>query len=323
MNTFNNDPNFSIVMPGGCNANCKFCFNKDTNKKTSEPIQTWIKILHDILIKLPEHFYQISITGGEPLLSPNLEALSYVFQLSGLKDKYTNILLTTNGTGLIEKIDTVSSFVDHVNVSRHHYDEDENRKIFGGSYCVTDEYLRESIDEYGKRGIDVSVNCVINDKTTKAFILSFIDWSKTIGFHAIRFRKENGNLEQTPVEKEFSEYKNLWHGACPVCRTALQRIRGVDVFWKSSTLEPSETITDSIFELVYESDAYIYLDWKREKKLIDVFHVSMQKQKPSEKSTNQKKQIREHANSGSCGGFVTDNCGNVVTGRCGNPKSRC
>lgn len=35
METYNQDPNFSIVMPGGCNAECPFCFNNNKTKPKS------------------------------------------------------------------------------------------------------------------------------------------------------------------------------------------------------------------------------------------------------------------------------------------------
>lgn len=35
METYNQDPNFSIVMPGGCNAEYPFCFNNNKTKSKS------------------------------------------------------------------------------------------------------------------------------------------------------------------------------------------------------------------------------------------------------------------------------------------------
>lgn len=68
--TFNQDPNFSIVMPGGCNADCAFCFNKDKRTVRMGDRMTWLLNLYRTLVALPEQFYQISITGNEPMMSP-------------------------------------------------------------------------------------------------------------------------------------------------------------------------------------------------------------------------------------------------------------
>ncbi len=260
MKTFNNDPNFSIVLPGGCNAKCGFCFNKTQPRIPSSPIREYLFNLNAWLSSIGPQFYQVSLTGGEPMLSPYLDAVLGL--LAGKREKYTNIILTTNGTGLLAKIDLVSAAVDHINISRHHFDEKANTEVFGGSYNMPDAELSEIIDRFGERGIDVSINCVINDSTPKDFILDFIAWANRTGVNAIRFRKENGDLSPTPVEREFASYKVLWEGSCPVCRTTLQKIKGMDVYWKSSTLEPSEVITESVFEIVYQPNGMAYLDWQ-------------------------------------------------------------
>jgi uncharacterized Fe-S cluster-containing radical SAM superfamily enzyme len=257
MTTFNEDPNFSIVAPGGCNANCSFCFAKDKKCKTAE-LGDYLSKLCTTLSILPKQFYQISITGGEPLLSPYIiPILSGIFPY---KKKYTNVLLTTNGTNLLSMAEMVSMSVDHINISRHHYDEYENKAIFGGSYDIMDNNIVDIIDAYSKKGIDISANCVINDSTTKEFIESYIKWARDIGFKAVRFRKENGKLEKTPVEKTYKDHKVIWSGKCPVCRTDKQVIHGFDVFWKSSVLEPSTAVKE-VFEVVFAPDGDIYQDW--------------------------------------------------------------
>lgn len=261
--THNNDPNFSIALPGLCNAECSFCFNKKHPKFERENLGVYLINLSDILSNLGDQFYQISLTGSEPMLSPFLEPVLGMITL--FRNKYTNILLTTNGTDLIKNIDLVCSAVDHINISRHHFDEVENCKIFGGSYEMNDSKLEYIIDECGKRGVDVSVNCVISDSTTKDFIDQYIEWSKIIGLNAVRFRKENSDMNPPSVELEFEEYKPIWEGECPVCRTTQKLIKGVNTYWKNSVLEPSDIITDEIFELVYQPDGKLYKDWVGEK----------------------------------------------------------
>jgi len=279
MKTTNNDPNFSIVMPGGCNASCDFCFNtKDVEFPTLRKT-AYISNLIETLTNLDKKFYQISITGGEPLLSPYFDLVFEI--LPDFRDKYTNILLTTNGTGLLEKIDQVSVAVDHINISRHHYDESKNKSIFKGTYDLPDSKLSVIIDEYGKRGIDISVNCVITDLTSREFIEAYIAWARNMGFEAVRFRKENGTLDKTPVELTFNDYRVLWEGSCPVCRTTLQRILGTKVYWKSSLLEPTDIIpSDEVFEVVFQPDGICYLDWTGKRPMSPI------KSSPSEKTLN-------------------------------------
>lgn len=264
MKTYNQDPNFSIIMPGGCNAKCAFCFNHSKTKVDNCQNIEFILNLIEHLRVLPKQFYQISITGNEPMLSPLISDVMTI--CNRVKGRFTNILLTTNGSKLLDNPQMVINGVHHINVSRHHYDEAENKRIFGGSYNVTDEELSEIVDVYSKNGVDVSLNCVINNDTTEDFINAYIDFAKRIGVFAIRFRKENGEIEPTPVEDMFAEqYPILWHGSCPVCRTDLRVIRGQNVYWKSSVLEPSDHIIDKVYELVYDTDGKVYLDWNRQK----------------------------------------------------------
>lgn len=313
METFNQDPNFSIIMQGGCNAECEFCFNKEQKQKGQCSKIEYILNLWQTLQKLPSQFYQISITGNEPMLSPMIDDVLYM--CSSLKHRYPNILLTTNGTNLLVNPQRVINGVHHINVSRHHYDFEENKKIFKGSWNVTDEDLAKIIDVYSRKGVDVSLNCVINDDTTAEFINKYIDYAKQIGAFAVRFRKENGTLKNTPVEDEFAkDYPILWHGSCPVCRTDLRIIRGLKTFWKSSVLEPSDTITDKIFELVYATDGKVYLDWAQKKpyevksdinSFIQLLKLATNQSKPTPNS--------------SCGG--SNSCGGSTS--CGGSRNRC
>lgn len=315
MTTYNQDPNFSIVMPGGCNAECKFCFNKGKDKPENYSNIDFIIGLWEQLKALPKQFYQISITGNEPVLSPLFGDVMSVCRR--MKQRFPNILLTTNGTGLLRKPSVIIDGVHHINVSRHHYDEAENKRIFGGIYDVTDEYLADSVDVYSKNGVDVSLNCVINDDTTEDFINEYIDFAKRIGAYAVRFRKENGTLEPTPVEKKFGEeYPILWHGACPACRTDLRIIRGQQVYWKSSVLEPSDTITDKIFELVYDTDGKVYLDWDRKKPIDGVFAPEPKCMSLADVLRHTSRDIPSCGgrNSNSCGGY--NSCGGSSNNRC-------
>lgn len=322
METYNNDPNFSIVMQGGCNANCKFCFNKEQGKKDKCSRIDFIANLLDTLRVLPNQFYQISITGNEPMLSPMIDDVLGICKR--VKQRYTNILLTTNGTNLLENSDSVIAGVHHINVSRHHYDYGENKKIFGGTWDVTDEDLEKIIDTYGKSGVDVSLNCVINDNTSVEFIDKYIDYAKRIGAFAVRFRKENGTLENTPVENVFAkEYPIVWHGTCPVCRTDLRVIRGLKTFWKSSVLEPSDTITDKVFELVYDTNGKVYKDWSR-KKPYDVTGQSLHEEysKFFKLFNIEYNRFNSCGGSNSCGGH-SNSCGGRSYNSCGGSSSRC
>ncbi len=73
--------NFSIILPGDCNAKCKFCFWK--RNRSESPL--FLQQLAWYLDALGGVVRQISITGGEPTLSPWFDGLMEV--LKGYPDR--------------------------------------------------------------------------------------------------------------------------------------------------------------------------------------------------------------------------------------------
>lgn len=61
MQLYNNEPNLTIVLPVGCNANCDFCFWH--NRKMGK---AYMNTLFLNINKLPQNFKQVTISGGEP-----------------------------------------------------------------------------------------------------------------------------------------------------------------------------------------------------------------------------------------------------------------
>jgi len=133
MITYTDSPNFSIVMPGGCNAECSFCYHRSARTVERVSSREFVGRLGMFLHALPAQFRQVSITGGEPLLSPALADVLDTIRLQ--RDRYRHVVLTTNGTRLPEMARHLAGVVDHVNVSRHHYSEAKNLRVFGGTYA--------------------------------------------------------------------------------------------------------------------------------------------------------------------------------------------
>ena len=67
------DPNVSIIVPGGCNANCSFCFWKHEASR-----KDYIEWLKETLDNIPDEFRSLSLTGGEPTLGLLNEVLSVI-----------------------------------------------------------------------------------------------------------------------------------------------------------------------------------------------------------------------------------------------------
>ena len=103
-----------------CNCKCEMCSIWNSNNKKIVNFKSAKKAL----IKLKENnFGYLQITGGEPLLNPNLFKIIFFAKKIGFV-----VSLTTNGT-LIDEITAkklAETKIDNISISFHHYDE----KIF-------------------------------------------------------------------------------------------------------------------------------------------------------------------------------------------------
>ena len=253
--------NFSIVVPGGCNAMCKFCFWEE--QQTSK---NYISELFTTLSNMPVGC-ALSITGGEPTISKYIELILQAIKFH--KDKFEKVILTTNGTKLIECLDMMDGIVDHINISRHHYDSEIRKNIFGVD-IISDSDLIHAIEICNQLGIDITFNAVLCDEIkTKNDIWSFIKYAKDMNASAITFRQDyNRNLgnSESEIEQLFSEYKSIYSYDCPVCRTRSQIINGMKVTWKSSTFEPSNDLKD-IYEFILQPNGKLTIDWAGESEI--------------------------------------------------------
>lgn len=248
------NPNFSIVVPGGCNGNCEFCFWKN-----DKACGNYTQQLRETLDSMPSQFYQLSLTGGEPTLSPYFEDI-----LENINtDKWTHTVLTTNGTNLKKYIPQLEGKIQHVNISRHHYDEKVNESVFDSVSIPSNDKIRELVVELNKVGIDVTFSAVLTEHlSTKEDIKKYIKFAKSHGVKQVFFRKQHGTLDPSDAEKAF-EHLPQHHHTCPVCRNTTQEINETTVVWKASVEEPSKEL-GMIYEVIYNQNGTLTTDWEQE-----------------------------------------------------------
>lgn len=116
-----------INITDDCNANCPFCVNKSNFQQKGT---LSLEKLERTLVKIKEHVYGVSITGGEPMLYPDLVD-EVAFLVQEVLDDVT-ITLVTNGTNLkiIPELQAVDCF-ESIHVSRHSYDDTINQELMG------------------------------------------------------------------------------------------------------------------------------------------------------------------------------------------------
>lgn len=271
-------PNFSIIAPTDCQADCKFCSWRETLKYRNYLVKRPNELeyyyhLEKTLDNLPPEFKSISITGAEPTRS--LTFLEHLLKLVN-KKKFPKVVLTTNG-GSSDSYQRLFSMpeinkINHINLSRHSISDLENKHIFGvsiHSHKILDTVEVKDFCYLANRlGIDVTLQSVITDFPSDPYdVHQFIKFAKDVGASGITFRKQYDNtLNPTPIEKQLRHYK-YQESSCPVCVTRRQIIDGMTINWKASIAEPTEVLVDNknnpyVYELIVQQDGTLTLDWR-------------------------------------------------------------
>jgi len=249
-----------IVVPGGCNAKCAFCFAKAKIRTCSY----WVDKLYQMLGSIAPEFSVINITGGEPSISSFLPSALNVIKIR--KEKFEKIVMTTNASNLDPGM--LEDVVDHLNISRHHFSDEINREIFGTDKIPSAEDLKGIIAHCNIIGIDVTISATITDKLRKMEdVFSMIDLCKTIGASALKIRKDYAiGLKPSKLERMFENIKPTHQSSCPVCRSKTQLISGLSVIWSAGVLEPSKVLpAEEISELIFQPNGRLTLDYAGEK----------------------------------------------------------
>lgn len=149
----------SICPTGQCNADCPFCVAGPDKVKGFLDINRLEKTLRGL--NEQDIIRGISLTGGEPTLDMGLlnETVNLIFDVFG---ENMEICINTNGSGIadFDKIEKLH-MIESVHLSRHHYDEDINRKLFGGSEAVpSNALLKEVITNTPYKDLFV-LNCLL------------------------------------------------------------------------------------------------------------------------------------------------------------------
>ena len=260
MNTHTEEPNFSIITPGGCNSHCVFCTDPMNYKASPD----YLDNLTTALSKKDPKFNRVSITGGEPTLSPLLKEILMLSRIY-----FDKVVFTTNGTKLLENANLISNLIDHLNISRHGIGYEDNVKVFKQKNIPTDEALKESIPIFLENGVDVNFNHVYgpDSQLTKEYVLDYIEYVKSLNGTSISFRYDQNlnTLSNTEIEKIFLEdYEIVRKGECKVCRNFAMIINGITVVWKSSFANPEIWMDNNeVYEYVFHTDGVLRQGWER------------------------------------------------------------
>ena len=145
-----------INLTNRCNAHCPFCVNTSVNTVCKE---ISIAKLRHTLKKIKDAVNGVSITGGEPMLFPDLvdEAATVVTDVLGAD---TQLELVTNGTRLqkLSALQTESRF-SSIHISRHCIHDADHTALMCAS-APTWNQIKKYVSEQ-KDPAKVVLNCVL------------------------------------------------------------------------------------------------------------------------------------------------------------------
>lgn len=196
--------NFSIFVDDYCNADCKFCVAQlryeniamAYKKPKIEDDEEYFRRLDEVLSYVAPLNVSVSITGGEPTLSPRFKRIIELVDKHNIRKR----TITTNGSALLKKVDgdktnldlLIEHKFDHLNISKTHFDEDINRKImrYNKGYC-SNEDLAKIIPYALERGLRPRLSCLllkdgIHDVKGMA---EYIEFYEKLGIDNIIFRE--------------------------------------------------------------------------------------------------------------------------------------
>lgn len=190
-----------------CNQNCKYChrflgINDLTYEENKEILNNLIK----------DGVNNITWTGGEALLYPNLKELLKISQENGIKNK-----LITNGMVLAqnENMREILDYLDSLTLSLDTINDDTNEELGRGKNHF--EEVKTILDYVKGKSLKVNINTVVSKKNINEmeqlgeFLNNYnISKWKFFKFMPLRETAERNKDEFAITDAEFEKTKNVF-----------------------------------------------------------------------------------------------------------------
>lgn len=303
--------NFSIFVDDYCNADCKFCVAQLRYHHRNELYakghicdhDEYLNRLEEVLKVVRPLNPSVSLTGGEPTLSPILT------DILKLIDKYNfrKRTITTNGSGLlkIQDNDTILNNLikynwNHLNISRVHWDDKINREIM--KYAVDKEYcdmnrLKEILSICNNSTLHHRLSCLLLKECVHSVndIKAYADAFSKIGANNFIFR-ELMDYDKTAINTEKMSYCNdnkiklyeIWHEFedhpefIPYLNilgyyyyVELYKYNGMTIASETADLniQNKEKLLhpDVVYEMVYHTSGHLTGSWVETEEILDKY----------------------------------------------------
>ena len=259
-----------VEFTKNCNAHCPFC---SAHRGLGDLDPAILKECVDELVGAGAAD-RVSITGGEPLIVVDFLRLGRLFdtlERSGLE----YYALTTNGRYLAKnfvKLEMLSK-LRYLNVSRHHYDDEANRHVFGDGNIPGLDELADILGLFGDRPLEFRLNCTLYPGADAEFVNRYIQAAAGAGISSVLFRSDYFSRPDPALSGMF---RNLLNGRkeSTKCRCAYGNVSGVNVEYREvdGALERRLEIEgEYIRNLVLHADGRLTGGWSDESVLIRDF----------------------------------------------------
>lgn len=267
--------NFSIFLLGECNAKCKFCVAHIRNNQLKDDrIQLeYIKKAIELVKPLNP---TVSLSGGEPTLSPIFEEACYLLKDFRIK------AVTTNGYALKQTIPTlIKNKWTYLNISIPHFDDVKQKCMMNWD---------KNIDVSNVGFDNVRLSCILSTEgiNTKEDVFNYVNYFYEKGVRNFIFRQmtegevfptnernesivdyiRNNKVDMTTcIPKEFEFFKEnrgyyYW--------VLLHKYKDAVIAYEAADLaERNDALQDNkIFELVLHPNGNLSYGWDPNKEVL-------------------------------------------------------
>lgn len=189
--TCNVDANINLYIDlcRKCSANCHFCITKLKTAFAKKVLTAteFLSALDRSLQELQKVNPSVMIVGGEPTVDrEKFVGAMDLIRKYGLRKP----ILVTNASNLEPYLDYVNDAdrFEHINISRHHYDDRKNNVIFDSQRIPTTQRLREILSRI--RNIrSVRFNTMILREGINSYeeVMKFVNYASSLGVTNISF----------------------------------------------------------------------------------------------------------------------------------------
>ena len=191
--------NLYVDLGYRCNGNCEFCITR-TKERYSDKRKTNLESQLESLKKVSGIYHSVEFVGGEPLLYA--DNIRKMLDIINCKKK----VIVTNGTKKewYNNIDLLEKF-DHIDVSRHALDDNENERIIKSKNLLTLEDFK-NMDISLKNKIRINITCFNGGIDSVEKIEKFVDTFKSIGIKQFMFANLTNLKKDSFHDDDLVEY---------------------------------------------------------------------------------------------------------------------